>query len=210
MSKIKLESNPSGTGTFTIQSPASSTDRTLTLPDGAGELLTTTGDGSSLTGITTGKVLQVVSTTKTDPFVTTSTGYTDITGFNVSITPSSTSSKILVTAYITGVVQTSSGSYGGVMRLVRDSNDGIAVGDAYGNAQTATGTLGGQDNWPYQNSTTLQFLDSPSTTSSTTYKVQLKHTQGKNFRINYGIQRDGSSTYDVSTVSTITVMEIAG
>jgi hypothetical protein len=43
MSKIKLESNPSGTGTFTIQSPASSTDRTLTLPDEAGTVLTSGG-----------------------------------------------------------------------------------------------------------------------------------------------------------------------
>jgi len=44
MSKIKLESNPSGTGTFTIQSPASSTDRTLTLPDEAGTVLTSASD----------------------------------------------------------------------------------------------------------------------------------------------------------------------
>ena len=45
MSKIALEPNASGTGTFTIASPNSNTSRTLTLPDAAGELLT---DGSSL------------------------------------------------------------------------------------------------------------------------------------------------------------------
>jgi hypothetical protein len=53
MSKITLTPNASGTGTFTIASPNSNTNRTLTLPDSAGELLTTTGDGSNLTGIVT-------------------------------------------------------------------------------------------------------------------------------------------------------------
>jgi len=52
MSKVKIEGNASGTGTLTIAAPNTNTDRTLTLPDAAGELLTTTGDGSQLTGIT--------------------------------------------------------------------------------------------------------------------------------------------------------------
>jgi len=51
MSKVKIEGNASGSGTFTIASPNSNTDRTLTLPDVAGTLLTADGDGSSLTGI---------------------------------------------------------------------------------------------------------------------------------------------------------------
>ena len=78
MSKIALEPNASGTGTFTIASPNSNTSRTLTLPDAAGELLTDgssldagnlTGtlpaiDGSALTGIsTTPTTAQVLSAT---------------------------------------------------------------------------------------------------------------------------------------------------
>jgi len=51
MSKIKLEGNASGTGTLTISAPSTNTDRTLTLPDGAGEILLSDGDGSNLTGI---------------------------------------------------------------------------------------------------------------------------------------------------------------
>jgi hypothetical protein len=51
MSKITLEPNSSGTGTFTLAAPDSDTNRTLTLPDSAGELLTATGDGSGLTGV---------------------------------------------------------------------------------------------------------------------------------------------------------------
>ena len=52
MSKITLTPNASGTGTFTLASPNSNTNRTLTLPDSAGELLTATGDGSGLTSLT--------------------------------------------------------------------------------------------------------------------------------------------------------------
>ena len=64
MSKIALEPNASGTGTFTIASPNSNTSRTLTLPDASGELLTTTGDGSQLTGInTTPTTAQVLTAT---------------------------------------------------------------------------------------------------------------------------------------------------
>jgi len=51
MSKIKIQGSATGTGILTIQAPTTSTDRTMTIPDSDGTLLTTTGDGSSLTGI---------------------------------------------------------------------------------------------------------------------------------------------------------------
>jgi len=51
MSKVKIQGNASGTGTLTISAPNTNTDRTLTLPDGAGEILLSDGDGSNLTGI---------------------------------------------------------------------------------------------------------------------------------------------------------------
>jgi len=44
MSKIAVSSNPSGTGTFTIASPATNTDRTLNLPDEAGTVITSASD----------------------------------------------------------------------------------------------------------------------------------------------------------------------
>jgi len=56
MSKVKIEGNASGTGTLTISAPNTNTDRSLTLPDGAGEILLANGDGSSLTGIATGNL----------------------------------------------------------------------------------------------------------------------------------------------------------
>jgi hypothetical protein len=55
--------------------------------------------------IATGKVLQVVQTTKTDTFTTTSTSFTDVTGLSVSITPSSASSKILIFSEIIWLVR---------------------------------------------------------------------------------------------------------
>ena len=67
MSKIALSPDDSGTGTFTLASPNSNTNRTLTLPDAAGELLTTTGDGSGLTGIVIPPVFKPVAVTGTTP-----------------------------------------------------------------------------------------------------------------------------------------------
>jgi hypothetical protein len=51
MSNVKIKANASGTADFTIEAPATDSALTLTLPSVAGELLTTTGDGSGLTGI---------------------------------------------------------------------------------------------------------------------------------------------------------------
>ena len=51
MSKVKIQGNASGSGVLTVTAPNTSTDRTLTLPDSTGTLLTTDGDGSNLTGI---------------------------------------------------------------------------------------------------------------------------------------------------------------
>ena len=54
-----------------------------------------TSDGSGVITSSKFKIGQVVSTTKTDGFSTSSTSVTDVTGLSVSITPTSTSSKVL-------------------------------------------------------------------------------------------------------------------
>jgi hypothetical protein len=64
MSKITFNPNASGTGTFSIASPDSDTNRTLTLPDSDGELLTATGDGSGLTGVDSFKPVAVSGATQ--------------------------------------------------------------------------------------------------------------------------------------------------
>ena len=51
MSKVKITGNASGTGVLTVTAPDTDVDREITLPDAAGTLLTSNGDGSSLTGV---------------------------------------------------------------------------------------------------------------------------------------------------------------
>jgi len=51
MAKVKIQGHASGTGVLTVTAPNTSTDRTITLPDSTGTLLTADGDGSSLTGV---------------------------------------------------------------------------------------------------------------------------------------------------------------
>ena len=51
MAKVKITGHASGTGVLTVTAPNTSTDRTITLPDATGTLLTADGDGSSLTGV---------------------------------------------------------------------------------------------------------------------------------------------------------------
>jgi hypothetical protein len=160
---------------------------------GAGDTVSV-GSGATVSGF--GKVLQVVQTIKTDGFSTGSTSHIDITGLSASITPSSTSSKILVNVSI-GTIDFSTGMYYG-FQLVRDTTN-IGQGTVAG--KTAS-TFGGTANTVRGRSPSHTHLDSPSTTLSTTYKVQVRVQQGVCY-INY---RNIDSV--LTTSSTITLMEI--
>ena len=155
-----------------------------------------------------GHVAQTVQTVKTDTFTSSSqTNFVDI-GLAVTITPSLATSKVLVMYKVgTSVVN---GAYCCHLRLVRGSTN-IALGDAAGNRVQATtsalsNTANGGYNVFYQ---TLDFLDSPSTTSATTYKVQARgwNTSGGNFHVNRN-DIDTNSVDHARFVSTITAMEI--
>jgi hypothetical protein len=165
----------------------------------------TAGDFASGVG---GKVLQVVSAAKTDTFSTTGATFVDITDLSVSITPSSTSSKIMIISSI--MASASSVSATIMTRLMRGAT-AIGIGDASGSRTRVTW---GTDNYTGSNlniSISLTFLDSPSTTSATTYKVQLAETRASGDTA--FINRDGADSSDVQVprgISTITVMEIAG
>lgn len=207
MSKVAVKGNTSGTGTFTIEAPNSNNNRTLTLPDNTGTILT----GSSAiqaSQLPAGTVLQVVQTVKTDTFSTTSSSYVDITGLSVSITPTSSSNKILV--MFNGMIGNSDAtSSSTIVQLVRGST-AICIGDASGSrtrASSATWTASGtvQDRIVGQMNNT--FLDSPNTTSSTTYKLQIK-AGGATAYVNRG-GYDADENRVPLTASTITVMEIA-
>ena len=126
-----------------------------------------------------GKVLQVVQVIKTDGFSTGSSTHTDITGISASITPSSSSNKILVNVSV-GTADFSAAAYFG-FQLVRDSTD-LGQGTVAG--QTASTFGGTGNNSRGRGSLAYTYLDSPSSTSSLTYKLQVRIESGNTIYIN--------------------------
>jgi hypothetical protein len=146
----------------------------------------------------------VVSTTKTDTFTTASTNtYVDVTGLSVSITPSNTSNKVLI---IVSINQAASAGEPTGFQIVRDST-AIGIGTASGSRFVASAADAAVDGNRVA-LLSMNYLDSPSTTSSTTYKIQVRG-------YNYGVSvnrtpNDTDSSISPRTVSSITVMEIKG
>jgi len=205
MSKLNVDTiEPEGAST-TLTLGASGD--TVDVPSGA----TLDVTGATVTGLSAGKVLQVVQTVKTDTgsFSSSSTdAFADFPGMSVSITPSSTSSKVLVcyAANITPSVGT------GHLRLYRDTTSifqGVAASNRFGSTQIHrdAGT-------PYVYGITPitgLYLDSPSTTSAVSYN--LKGTLGSTYSGTFYINRtvgDSDSDFYPRTASNIIAMEIEG
>jgi hypothetical protein len=215
MSKVAIKGATTGTGTFTIESPATNTDRTLVLPDNAGTVLTSASDlaAANLSGRVSaanaplGSVIQVVSVAKTDTFSMTGTTFTNVTGLSASITPQSATSKILV------LVAMTCGINNDVVINTRITRNGTAVGvgDSAGSrTQASTGIYtGGSGAATFQALPQgVVYLDSPATTSSTAYQVQIMTQSGATAWVNR-TNDDGDNTSRGRFSSTITVMEIA-
>jgi len=161
--------------------------------------------GVPSSGMPAGSVLQVVSTTKTDTFSTTSLSLVDVTGLSLSITPSSASSKILVTCAVSVGTPVSNFAY---INLVRGSTS-LCVGDASSGRVSATGmSYAGVSNEGVINTLPINFLDSPNTTSATTYKIQIRCGAAGAAYVNRSHRDSASTDFDVRLASTITVMEI--
>ena len=190
MSKIEVDAIEPQSGTSLTLGASGDT---ITIPSGA----TLTNSGTA-TGF--GKVLQVVQTVLTTTTSTTSTSHVDISGLSLSITPSSASSKIFV--LVDMALSESTANNLVAWNLVRNST-ALAVGASAATYQQ-TGvaindvTTGG--NALLKQST--QYLDSPSTTSATTYKIQWKTSGGTIY-----INRRATDTY-MSVSSMITAFEI--
>ena len=196
MSSIKLTAD-SGGGTFELKAPSSSGNtRVLTLPD-TGNL--------TLHG---GRILQVVSTTKTDHFSHNTSTSTEITGLNVTITPTSSSSKIFLDIGVN--FGADENAYAG-FNIKRDSTL-IAVTTAVdGNdtrRQSSFGGHSGSNNRTFF--TGVNFLDSPGDTNAHTYKIFVATLySNKQLHINRAHTTD-DNLYNHGMVSTITAMEVAG
>ena len=148
---------------------------TIKFSTGGVERMSITDSGVTGTGIGAGKILQVISTEKSDTFSTTSTSLTDVTGMSAALTPSSSSSKILLIGNFSHASTANSS-----IKMFRDIGGAgyseIAVGDASGNRlRTFAGSAGytniGSATMLSQNAV---FLDSPNTTAAGTYKLQMK------------------------------------
>ena len=155
-----------------------------------------------------GGIIQVRSTTKNDPSSFTSGGqgsYTDVPSLSVTITPQSASNKILILANIGGGLNNVFG-YNFYWRIVRGSTP-ICVGDASGGGTAATGGFNrykDDNNTGFLGTMSTTYLDSPATTSATTYKIQ---ASGYDTSATVYINRRGSTGTNNHT-STITVMEV--
>jgi hypothetical protein len=146
---------------------------------------------SQVDGFRVGNTLQVVNaTTSTDTSESAGT-YTDVTNLTASITPSFSTSKILVMVSVNGIHKTATGNFGVSLRLLRDATQLKEFSDAFGYGMTT-----GSD--AYLGSSSFTYYDSPATTSSTTYKVQLK---------TYGTPNT-ASVNKANSESSITLMEI--
>ena len=148
------------------------------------------------------RVLQVVNTLKSDTFSTTSTSLVDVTGLSATITPSATSSKIMVMVTVSGVTTDQTDSSLGGYVLLRDSTQ-IAVNTALAHDRTgqlSIRLLGASSAVTLNHAT--NFLDSPATVSALTYKVQVVAGAGTLY-----VNRDGDNA--VGSVSSITLMEIS-
>jgi hypothetical protein len=162
------------------------------------------------TGVPTGGgggIVQVVSNTKTDTASVSGLTFGDV-GLSATITPKSSSNKILI------LVQANIGSsvgYSMKARLMRDST-AIHIGDADGNRPRATTEV----SQTYGNTITYNadqanmiFLDSPATTSQVTYKIQMASYSSYIVYINRNGADLDTSSYDASTASSITLMEVS-
>jgi len=186
----------SGYTTLTLPS-ANATANQYIKNDGAGALSWATLPGS-------GKVLQALQPTAitSNTLTTTSTAFVDIAGLTVAITPSAVASKVLV--LFNCMIGTNSGWHAHV-RIVRDST-AIGIGDLYGSRKQSTSEASAGGAAMCQ-PTPGMFLDSPSTTSATTYKLQWAAESAGTIWLNRAWTNTDNANFG-TFISTITVMEI--
>lgn len=164
-------------------------------------------------GLPSGTVLQIVSTTKTDAFDASSASPSspiDVTGFSLNITPKSTSSKILVQASLN--YGGNDNVYGSFYFLRGSTNLVLSTAVSGSNVNNASLAVhGDNNNFQYGlQSASFEYIDSPSSTSQLTYKMQMAtHNGSTPFYLNRPYQ-NGNHTYVHGGTSTLTLMEIAG
>ena len=162
----------------------------------------------------TGSVLQVVQAAKTDTWAQAQSGNSlsgsNVTGLTPSITPASTSNKVLITVSVnlgsdsaTGTSDVDKGF------AIYRSGAVVGVGAADGN-RTRLSAMQHHTNRDGQGNLSMTYLDSPNTTSAITYSIRLFNGGGATTTMYLNRASDGNSADTGRTISTITLMEIAG
>ena len=169
----------------------------------------TSGNGVAIPG----HVIQVKQTVVSNVFSTTvGSGFAEMTDFRTAITPTSTTSKILVRGSLFVGCQ----YYQAKGRILRDST-AIAIGDARGVRPRSTWmTLGydagaGNAYTPYRcSSVAFDFLDSPATTSEIIYSLDMGgYSTSLTVYLNRDHNDSNGTSYNSTPISTLTLMEIA-
>jgi hypothetical protein len=151
-----------------------------------------------------GGIIQIVQTVKTDTWVsTTASTWEDITGLTCNITPTSVNSKVYVLVHVTGGTGLT-GSVAGRLRLLRGSTP-VYIGDASGTRTQGFAQSSGADA-AFLNSNMATYLDSPTTTSTITYKIQ-SHGENTGARYVNRTNRDQDGN-DCRMPSSITLWEV--
>jgi hypothetical protein len=185
---MSLKLNSSGGGSVTLQEPVTASNVTLTLPATTGTVLTS----ATTAGFPAGSVVQVVQG-YTATTTTTTSGTAVDTTLSASITPKSATNKVLVLLSSNGYVARGGTaiSYGDMyMYIVRGSTSLVN-----GRAGINFGVNTWNDLFPAQGG--YVYLDSPATTSSTTYKMQISVSNGLSLQVPF------------QSFATITLVEIA-
>ena len=185
MSSVIISGNTSGT--ITLDAPAVAGTTTLTLPTTSGTVLT---NGTN-TNFPAGSILQVVQGLYTTQVLSTNTTYVD-TGLTATITPSSTSSKILVLVTADGVYASGSTNAIAAFRIVKNGSSLYEFGNG-GNSTVTSLTI-------VTGSCSVNYLDSPASISALTYKLQIQNK--------YASGTVGVSTYNGA--QSITLIEVKG
>ncbi len=199
MSSIKLTAD-SGGGTFEVKAPASSGNtRVLTLPDAAnGTVLTTTSPKA-------GNILQVVQTVKTDTTTYASVAHTAFTAdvMTATITPSSSSNKVLISCVICMQLGTTDAGF----KFNRGGTD-ICLGNTSGVRRPVT-IAATQSSSNEMFNLFAEFLDSPNTTSATTYGVKVTHGSSGSVDIFINQMNAGNDDKIMRPTSSLTLKEVA-
>jgi len=156
-------------------------------------------------GLTDAAVIrQVVQAAKDDTFSTTSTSFVDITNLEVTITPTSHTSVILVMAAVNGS-HSLTGAGGGTVRIVRGTTP-IQVAATAGDRRAGhvSYNVAGTDAQP---NGAIMVLDAPNSSSPVTYKAQMLTNTGTAYVNRAGSDSDAGGV--VRTSSQILAIEVA-